>query len=65
MCDFPSETLLKMRRDVAVSADMQTDPAAVRAAMEFVSAVDRLRLAHEDLTGCPCWYSQVNRAAAS
>jgi len=64
MCDFPAAELLRMRRQVAISADASNDTTFVRNAMQFAKGVDDVRLAHEDLTGCQCWYEAVKKASA-
>jgi hypothetical protein len=57
-CEFPAKQLLKMRREAALSADKIGEDRLIRETMEFVLAIDQLRLAHEALTGCQCWYSR-------
>jgi len=49
-----------MRREVSKMADASNSVEEVRNAAAFVKAVDDLRFAHEDLTGCGCWYAAVN-----
>ncbi len=61
MCDFPAKVLLKIRRDVAVSADRTQDMETIRSQAAFVMAVDQLRIAHEELTNCRCWYEEIER----
>ena len=56
MCDFPAVVLKEARRKAAEDADKSADETFVRSACGFILAVDRLRLAHEELTGCKCWY---------
>lgn len=63
MCDFPAKELIRMRRQVATQADKSADPAFVRKCCEFVKDTDELRLAHEDLTGCGCWYQAEKELA--
>ena len=58
-CEFPAAQLLKLRREASADADQSDDETFVRTACAFVLAVDRLRLAHEDLTFCKCWYEVV------
>ncbi len=59
MCEFPAKELIRMRRQVSASADKSNDPAFVHKCCEFVRGTDELRLAHEDLTGCGCWYAAL------
>lgn len=56
-CDFPAEQLKKMRRELAERADKSSDQGFVSNCCNFIMAVDRLRLAHEDVDGCQCWYA--------
>ena len=58
-CEFPAAQLVKMRREIAKQADMSSDPEFVSNCCNFVMAVDRLRLAHEDVNGCQCWYEHL------
>ena len=58
-CDFPVAALKELRSQAAADADQSDDETFVRTACAFVLAVDRLRLAHEDLTGCKCWYEAL------
>ena len=58
-CTFPSAQLKELRSQAAADADQSDDETFVRTACAFVLAVDRLRLAHEDLTSCRCWYEAL------
>ena len=51
--------LIQFQRQVCANADKTRDMARIRQAAEFVRATNALRLAHEDLTRCPCWYEAV------
>jgi hypothetical protein len=64
MCEFPSKALLKLSRHVAKQADASDDPGVLRSACEFIRTVQELRLLHEDLTQCQCWYEAVKEANA-
>jgi hypothetical protein len=59
MCEFQAEVLLKMKREAGRVADSARDQERATDAMRFCMQVDQLRLAHEDLTGCECWYAAV------
>ena len=59
MCDFPSKALLASKRAATHKADVTDDPETVRNAAQFAMTVNQLRLLHEDLTDCRCWYEAV------
>jgi len=59
MCDFPAETLLRARRQICAQADNSRDPQVIQLAAQFVKGLDDMRLAHEELSGCGCWYSAL------
>lgn len=59
MCNFPAKELLRMRRQVASQADKSNDPHFVETAGRFLMGIDRLRMDHEELSGCGCWYEAV------
>jgi hypothetical protein len=59
MCGFPAAELIRMRRQVADRANESQDPAFVSNCAGFVKGVDDLRLAHEDVDGCRCWYEAL------
>ena len=63
MCNFPASELVRLRRQVAEQADLSADPAFVENSAAFVLGVDRLRIAHEELTDCNCWYKAVTDAS--
>lgn len=58
-CSFPAKEIVELRREMVAEADKTEDQAKIRAAMEFCLASDRLRFAHEDFSGCKCWYAAV------
>lgn len=64
MCEFPASLLLKQSRQAADIADASDDPAKITYAAGFIKAVQDLRLYHEDLTGCTCWYDAVRQLDA-
>jgi hypothetical protein len=59
MCDFPAAQLLAYQRRLARECDTTDDPGLIRARMEAALHVQQLRLAHEDVDGCKCWYAAV------
>lgn len=59
MCNFPAKELLAERKRIAALADTSDDPGFVSRASQFVLATDQLRMFHEDVTGCCCWYQAV------
>lgn len=59
MCTFPATELLAERRRIAALADTSDDPGFVDRAAKYVQATDQLRMLHEEVTLCPCWYSAV------
>lgn len=62
MCNFPSRQLLAEMHKAASLADKSDDPAMLTYACGFIKAAGDLRMAHEDLTGCGCWYEAVAEA---
>jgi hypothetical protein len=61
-CEFPSKQLHAERWKAIHIASSTRDHEVVDRAMKVVLAIDNLRLAHEDLTDCQCWYSAVKEA---
>lgn len=59
MCDFPAAMLYSQMRRVAHEADESHDPAKILYAAAYIKATNDLRLAHEDLTECQCWYEAI------
>ena len=55
MCNFPARELLAEQRRVCREADASHDMKQIRTAAAYVQETMRLRLAHEELTGCECW----------
>lgn len=62
MCDFPAKQLIAEQRRICAEADKTDDPARVSDAADYVRLTNMLRLRHEDLTECRCWYSAVQEA---
>jgi len=62
MCEFPSALLLRLTHEAAALADASNDPAKITYAAGFIKAVSDLRLWHEDLTGCTCWYETIKQS---
>lgn len=58
-CSFPAIILLAEMRRVAREADSSRDSAQIAYAACYVKATNDLRLAHEDITGCDCWYRAI------
>lgn len=58
-CYFPAIPLLGEMRRIAREADSSHDPAQIAYAACYVRATNDLRLAHEDITGCDCWYRAI------
>lgn len=65
MCEFPAATLLKMKREVCDAADRSTNDTDVIHAANFSICVDNLRLAHEEMTGCLCWFDAVRNSGTT
>lgn len=63
MCDFPSSQLLAEMRRVARAADDSRDQAQIGYAANYARLTGELRMAHEDVTGCQCWYEAVEHAS--
>ena len=59
MCDFPAKKLLDEQRRVCREADESHDMAKIHRAAQYVQGTYRLRICHEELTGCKCWYEAV------
>jgi len=62
MCTFPAKELHAEMRRIAQLADESHDAAQIAFACCFVKATNDLRLSHEDITGCNCWYEAVEAA---
>jgi hypothetical protein len=60
MCDFPAKVLLGLMHQVAKDLDASNNPAQLTYAAGYLKATGDLRLFHEDLTGCQCWYEAVD-----
>lgn len=58
-CSFPARILAAEMHRVAREADLSQDSVQIMYACAYVKATCDLRLAHEDLTGCQCWYEAV------
>ena len=56
ICDFPSAELIVYRRRLVDAADRTVDPRRTREIMESVLKIDQLRILHEAIDGCGCWY---------
>lgn len=63
LCDFPAAQLLIYRRNLAHRADTMVDGPELRDAMASCLAIDHLRILHEGITGCQCWYEAIAEAA--
>lgn len=59
MCNFPALLLISEMRKIAREADKTNDPARILYAAAYVKATNDLRLAHEDLSECQCWYDAL------
>ncbi len=60
-CNFPSKELRAYRQELAMLADATPDDRLVPL-MNLVMAIDSLRLDHEALDGCRCWYTPAELA---
>jgi hypothetical protein len=62
-CDFPALTLVREMRRVAKEAgDGTASHALMLYSCAYVRATNQLRLAHEDMTQCECWYEALDAA---
>jgi len=59
MCTFPAKELLESLHDALSYAVDSNEPAKMTYAMGFIKAIDDVRMFHEDLTGCECWYQAI------
>lgn len=64
MCQFPALALVREMRRVCALADLADDPKRIQDAAEYVRLTNMLRLHHEDLTDCHCWFHAVQQANA-
>lgn len=55
-CSFPAKALLDMRRRAAEEADASTDQQKLIELCEYIKTIEQLRIQHEELSGCRCWY---------
>ena len=55
-CEFPAALLRAEKRKMARLADETNDPEQMQRCCQFCMRVDQLRLSHEEITGCGCWY---------
>jgi hypothetical protein len=64
-CSFPATQLLEYRRELVKMAD-RLDPESqeLRDAMASALAIDQLRILHEGITNCQCWYLALAETAA-
>jgi hypothetical protein len=58
-CNFPSAALLAYKRQLAIECDRELDESNRRHRMTTVMAIETLRMMHEDIDGCQCWYEAV------
>lgn len=64
-CDFPAAQLLEYRRTLVKLADtLPSDSQELRDCMASALAIDHLRILHEGITQCQCWYQAVAERAA-
>lgn len=65
-CEFPSAQLLEYRREIVRVADQLTsDSPELRDILASALAIDQLRILHEGITGCQCWYKALAAAAVA
>jgi hypothetical protein len=59
-CSFPAAQLLEYRRMLVKLAD-KLDPESqeLRDIMASALAIDQLRILHEGITTCQCWYTAL------
>lgn len=62
MCDFPAKQLLEQRRRISERASHMQDDTLISACAEFVLRCDQLRLLHEQITECECWYDALRES---
>lgn len=55
-CKFPAKQLAQYRA-YALTCSKENPTVAA----EIVLRIDQLRLAHEDLDGCRCWYDAISK----
>jgi len=59
-CSFPAEQLLKYRRELVKTADrLPPESQELRDVMASALSIDHLRILHECITGCQCWYDAI------
>jgi hypothetical protein len=64
LCNFPAKELLAYRRELSAAANnLIPDGQTLRDVMHCVMAIDRLRMAHEDIVGCHCWQEAIAKSA--
>lgn len=63
-CTFPSKELVAESRRMGKLADSTNELQVSVNCAEFCQRVMQLRILHEEITGCGCWYRAVNEANA-
>lgn len=64
LCSFPAAQLLKYRRELSILAEgMDPESQQLHDAMGSCLAIDQLRILHEGITGCQCWYEAIGADA--
>jgi hypothetical protein len=59
-CNFPSAQLLEYRRELVKVADrLNPQSQELMDIMASALAIDQLRILHEGITGCQCWYEAM------
>ena len=61
ICSFPAAEMLAESRRIATLADTLNGDKRL-ACVEFCVYVNKLRKAHEHITGCKCWYEAYQAA---
>lgn len=65
-CSFPAAQLLEYRRELSRLANhMHPDSCELRDAMASCLAIDNLRILHEGITDCQCWYEALKGKAVA
>jgi hypothetical protein len=66
MCEFPAAELAAYSRRLAREADQIPEERVgdIRLRTQAVLAIQQLRLAHEDIDECLCWYRAIGQHEA-
>jgi hypothetical protein len=61
-CTFHASRWLAVRREIAKLADESKDNSLIAECAKMCLAIENMRLDHEEVTLCKCWYMAIAEA---